>query len=120
MQGGLDAVGAFFSSVLEFFQAGFAQVNAAQGLIIAVIVVILMARWAQLWLFTLAATLVYALIEHFWPIVRSGTELRLPNITEPSYWQHLAALYVGLLIIIAIFFLVKSVLFGGRAAAARH
>ncbi|MGE0046657.1 MAG: hypothetical protein AB7J28_17010 [Hyphomonadaceae bacterium] len=119
MQDAIDTLGAFFAPIIEFLQNAFAGVNGAQGLIIAIIAVVFMARWAQLWFYTLLATVVYALIEHFWPIVQSGAELRLPNVTEPDYWWHILALYVGLFIIIAIFFFVKSLLFR-RAPAANH
>jgi hypothetical protein len=92
-------------------------VNAAQGLIIALIAVFVMQRWGQLWMITLISAVVYALVDHLWPILQQGAPLRLPNVTEPGFWQRLGAFYVGLLIIIAMFFAVKSVLFGRRAAA---
>jgi hypothetical protein len=68
---------------------------------------------------TLVSAVAYALVDHLWPILRQGAPLALPNVTEPAFWQRLGAFYVGLLIIIAMFFAVKSVIFGRRAAKAK-
>jgi hypothetical protein len=115
---GLDTLGGYFNPILEYFQSGFSQVNAAQGLIIALIAVFVMQRWGQIWMITLVSAIVYALVDHLWPILRQGAPLRLPDVTDPAFWQRLGAFYVGLLIINAMFFAVKSVLFARRAAPA--
>jgi hypothetical protein len=44
----------------------------------------------------------------------------LPPVTDPAYWGFLATLYVGLLVIIAMFFAVKKVLFMRGGAAKAH
>src|SRR5215475_2100049 len=93
-QARLDTLGGYFNPILEYFQNGFGQVNAAQGLIIALIAVFLMKRWGQLWGITLVAAVVYALVDHFWPIMRQGAPLQLPNVTDPAFWQRLGAFYV--------------------------
>ncbi|MBL8551231.1 MAG: hypothetical protein JNJ73_14690 [Hyphomonadaceae bacterium] len=115
-QHGLDTLGGYFNPILQFLQNGFAEVNAPAGLIIALITVFVMQRWGQLWVITLVAAIVYALVDHFIPILQNNSALRLPNVTDVAFWQTLAARYVGLLIIIAMFFAVKSVLFGKKAA----
>ncbi|MGE0828692.1 MAG: hypothetical protein AB7O04_04990 [Hyphomonadaceae bacterium] len=112
----LDSLGDFFNPVLNYFQNGFDTVNAWQGIVVAIIAVFFMQRWGQLLIVTLGAAVAYLLVEHFWPILTAGAEFRLPYITEPPFWQRLGAVFGGLLIIIAMFFAVKSVLVGRRAA----
>jgi len=114
----LNSLGDFFNPILNYFQNGFDSVNAWQGIVVALLAVIVMRRWGQLLLITLGAAVVYLLVEHFWPIVTQGAELRLPYVTEPQFWQRLGAVYAGLLIIIAMFFAVKSVLLGFRGKPA--
>jgi hypothetical protein len=116
---GLDSLGGFFNPILEYFQTGFNTVNAWQGLLVALIAVVLMKRWGQLLAITMGAALAYILVEHFWPIITQHAEMRLPNVTDTPFWQRLGAIYVGLLIIIAMFFAVKSVVMGARGAPAK-
>jgi hypothetical protein len=123
MQGsGLDTLGGYFNPILEYFQTGFNTVNAWQGLVVALLAVLLMRRWAQLLVVTLGAALVYILVEHFWPILTQHAAMRLPNVTDAPFWQRLGAVYVGLLIIIAMFFAVKSVVMGavGKGGGKKH
>ncbi|MBI1187025.1 MAG: hypothetical protein GC206_06780 [Alphaproteobacteria bacterium] len=114
----LNTLGDFFNPILNYFQNGFDAVNAWQGIVVAILAVIVMRRWGQLLLVTFVAALVYLLVEHFWPIVTQGAELRLPYVTEPQFWHRLGAVYAGLLIIIAMFFAVKRVILGFRGAPA--
>lgn len=110
-------LGDLLNSILEMMRDGFDITNRWQGLVVALIAVFLMQRWGQLLVVTLGAAVAYVLVEHFWPIITAGAELRLPNVTEVSFWQRLGVVYLGLLIIIAIFFFVKSIFLGRRAGA---
>jgi hypothetical protein len=113
-QAGLHTIGSFFNPILDYLQNGFNTVNAWQGLVVALLAVVLMRRWGQVLFVTLGAAVVYILVEHFWPIVQGGATLKLPNVTAPAFWTRLGAVYVGLFIIISMFFAVKSVVLGAR------
>ncbi len=112
---GLDTLGGFFNPILAYFQTGFATVNAWQGLLVALLAVIVMKRWGQLFIATLGAAIVYILVEHAWPIIQGEAALALPNVLEQSFWHRFGAVYVGLLIIVAMFFAVKRVGMGARS-----
>ena len=43
--------------------------------------------------------------------------LRLPPLVELQYWKYMAALFAGYLVVISIFFIVKTVVLGGRGSA---
>lgn len=103
-----DTLGGMLNPFLDYLQRGFDTVNAWQGILVAIVAAWFMKSWRQLLPSTLIASLVYILFEHFWPIVTRGARLRLPDVTEGPFWQRLGAVYVGLLIIVAIFFAVKS------------
>lgn len=121
MENALTTLGDFFNPILEYFQNGFATVNAWQGAAVALIAVFLMSRWGQILIVTLGAAIVYLLVEHFYPIVMGQREFELPYVTEQSFWVRLGAVYAGLLIIIAMFFAVKSLFLGrGATAKAKH
>ena len=116
----MDQIQHYLDAALGFLNNGYAQVNGPQGLIIALLAVVIMQTWGQWFAITLGATICYAIVDAVRPIVMGHGALKLPPVTDPSYWGVLAALYVGLLVIIAMFFAVKKVLFmrGGAKAKA--
>lgn len=118
----MDAVQPYLDAGLAFLNNGYGQVNGPQGLLIALLAVVIMKSWGQLLPITLGATIAYAIVEAVRPIVLEGGAIELPPVTDPNYLAKLASLYVGLLIIIAMFFAVKKVLFmrGGAAKAKAH
>jgi hypothetical protein len=105
----LNSVGTYLNPVLEYLQVGFDRVNAAQGLAIALIATILMRKWLQLPSLAFAATVLNAVVDAIVPIVAGRTSVRLPPVMEPSYWQYLAAMFVGHFIVIGIFFSLKKI-----------
>lgn len=118
----MDTIQTWFNQFMEFMQGGFYAVNGPQGLIIALLAVVIMQSWNQWLTLTLGATICYAIVEAVKPIIFGSGELKLPPIVEPSYWMSLGGLFVGLAIIIAMFFAVKKILFmrggaGGHAKA---
>ena len=121
----MEQVQSYATQGMAFLQSGFYAVNGPQGLIIALLAVVIMQKWGQWLTLTLGATICYAIVEAVKPIVFGKGELKLPPVVEPSYWMQVGALFVGLAIIIAMFFAVKSVLFlrgagGGGAKAKAH
>jgi hypothetical protein len=118
----MDLISDYLAQALAFLTQGYNQVNGPQGLIIALLAVVIMQSWGQLLPFTFGAAVCYAVVEAVRPIVFEGGALKLPPVTDPQYWIFLATLYVGLMVIIAMFFAVKKVLFmgGGAARAKAH
>jgi hypothetical protein len=109
---GLNSVGQYLNPLLDWLQSGFNQVNAAQGLAIALLAAVLMSKWLQLPMVTLLATIVHAVIDAAIPIIAGRSAVKLPPLVEPAYWQYLSALFAGYLIIVSVFFLAKRGVMG--------
>ncbi len=118
----MDLIQTYLAAALDFLSTGYNQVNGPQGLVIGLLAVVVMQSWGQLLAVTMVSTIAYAIVEAVRPIVLEGGALKLPPVTEPAYWGFVAALYVGLLVIIAMFFAVKRVFFmrGAGAKAKAH
>jgi hypothetical protein len=116
----MEQLQSYLDAGLAFLNRGYDQVNGPQGLIIALLAVVVMQSWGQWFGITFGATVAYALVEGVRPIVLGGGPLKLPPVTDPAYWGFVATLYVGLLVIIAMFFAVKKVLFMRGGAAKAH
>lgn len=118
----METIQSWANQVLEFMQGGFYAVNGPQGLVIALLAVVLMKDWKQLLTLTAMATICYAIIEAVKPIAFGKGDIKLPPVVEPAYWLQVGGLFVGLGIIIAMFFAVKKVFFlrGGGAHAKAH
>ena len=105
----VGSLGTYLNPILTFLQRGFDQVNAVQGLLIALFATVLMARWAQLFGVALGASLINVVADTIVPIVTRHADIKLPPVMHPTFWNYAASLYVGFVIIIAMFFAVKSV-----------
>lgn len=102
----LHVVVAFFRDGLH---QGFAHVNAMLGIIIAIVAAYRMAAWKRLWAVSLIATIVHLICEVMLPVLANNAPFRLPpNLLDWSYWQTAVALYLGYLTVIALFFLIKT------------
>jgi hypothetical protein len=99
----------FLQDVLDFFRAGFNQVNAVQGLIIALIAAVLLPSLARLPMFVVGATLVHVVVDALRPAL-SGGPLQLPQVLEQPFWEKVATLLAGYLIVILILGLIKRLL----------
>ncbi|HWU25290.1 MAG TPA: hypothetical protein VN154_02695 [Rhizomicrobium sp.] len=103
------------------FREGFARVNAALGIIIALFAAYLMPAWNRVWAIVLGATIVHLLAEVMLPVLANHEQLRLPpNLLEVSYWRIALALYFGYLIIISVFFFIKTRLLPGGKSSKKH
>lgn len=97
----------------EGFHQGFAQVNAVLGLIIAVIAAFMLGRWSRLLAVALGATIVHLIARVLIPVVANHAAFKLPsNLMDMSYWRGALALYLGYLVVIAVFFLIRRIVFG--------
>ncbi len=113
----MESLGSILRPTLEFLQTGFDQVNAAQGLIIALFATVLMRRWAQLFAVAAGASVVHVLVDTVVPIVTKGAALKLPPILTSAFWNYAIALFVGFVIVVAMFFAVRQVVFPGKRGA---
>ncbi|MDR3527189.1 MAG: hypothetical protein P4L57_07895 [Rhizomicrobium sp.] len=114
----MDQIYQFFGDALTLFRSGFAQVNAYLGLIIALIAAFQLTQWKKLWEVALAALLVHVVALMLAPVIDHGAPLRLPALLDPSVLRNWLAIYVGYVILIAVFFFVRTRLF--RPAATHH
>ncbi|MBI1265140.1 MAG: hypothetical protein GC187_10455 [Alphaproteobacteria bacterium] len=100
----------FLQQVLDFFRAGFNQVNAVQGLIIALVAALLLPRLARLPMFVVAAALVHVIVDTLLPVLSGGGAITLPQVLELRFWRYVATLLAGYLIVILILGFLKRLL----------
>jgi hypothetical protein len=103
----------YLNEIIDFlrtgFRDGFAHVNAVLGLIIALIAAYMLSSWKRLWAVALGATLVHLVAEVMLPVLDNREPFHLPpNLVDISYWRDAIALYLGYLIVIAVFFIIKT------------
>ena len=91
-------------ALLGFARDGFDQVNAVQGLIIALVAALLLPSWRRLPVFVIGAA------DLLLPVVAAGASQRLPDVLEFYFWRYVATLLIGYLIIIAIIMVIKRII----------
>ena len=109
----LDWLQQFFAGANGYMQTGFYKVNAVQGLLIAVVAAYLLPRWNRIFIVALGAVLVHVIFDVMIPVLGRNAAFRLPPLVDVEYWRYLLALYVGFLIIIPVFYLVKILILRG-------
>ena len=112
MESLFDSIGAFLGGVFGLAQGGFDGVNQVTGLLIAIIAALLMTAWSRLWATALGAALVHVAIGVLRPVLDGGAFV-LPNLLTLGFWMSVLALFLGYAIVIAVFFLIKSLVTGG-------
>jgi len=117
MEGLLDQIGQLLRGIFVLAEGGFDGVNQVLGLIIAVIAAALMASWGRLFPSALAAAFIHVVITVVRPVLDGGA-FALPDILSGGFWMALLALFLGYSIVIALFFFLKSLVFGRRRAHA--
>jgi hypothetical protein len=101
----------------NFVHASFATVNSQVALlIVALIAALLMKSWKQLWPMAFLALVLDILVMIFMPLLSHG-QFHLPDFLALQTLIGFVELYVGLVIVIAIFFLVKSMFIKTAKAA---
>ena len=94
----------------DFFREGFNQVNALEGLIIAIISALFVPAWHRVWAVALGATLVTVILNVLLPVLADHAAFKLPPLMEPGFWRFVAVLFVGYLVVIGVFFFMKRLL----------
>ena len=95
------------NTVWDFFRAGFNQVNAVEGLVIALIAALFVPAWSRVWAVALGAVLVTVILNVMLPVLADHATFHLPPLMEPGFWRFMAVLFVGYLIVIGVFFFLK-------------
>jgi len=114
----MDHILQFFADVLLLFRSGFNQVNAYLGLIIALIASFQLSHWKKLWEVALAALLFHILALILAPVIDHGAPMRLPALLDVGVLRNWLAIYIGYVILIALFFFLRTRLL--KPAAAHH
>lgn len=101
----------FIAGVNEYMHTGFYKVNAVQGLLIAVVAAVLLPKWSRIFVIALGATLMHVIFDVMVPVLARNAPFRLPPLVDIEYWRYLLAIYIGFLIIISVFYVIKKVMF---------
>lgn len=111
----------YVDQALQYLRDGFANINNPRGLLIALVAVIFMGSWRQWVPLALVATIAHIVIELLIPVLDgSGGQFSLPpDLMEQSFWVRAGVLFLGYLVVTAVFYFIKSLLFRGGAAAAK-
>ena len=97
----------FLHDVLNFFREGFSQVNAVEGLVIALVATLLASAWNRVWSVAVGATIVHLIANALIPVIANHATFRLPAIMQLPYWRTALVLFAGYLIVISVFMLIK-------------
>lgn len=109
----------YVDQAIAILREGFANVNSdPKGLLIALATAIFMQNWRQWVPFSVIAVVIHIVIETLAPILAGGGgDVALPPLVETSFWVRSGVLLLGYLVIVAVFFFLKSLVF--RPAKAR-
>jgi hypothetical protein len=111
----------YVDQAIEYLRDGFANINNPKGLLIALAATIFLSSWRQWLPVALIATVIHIAIERLSPVLAGdGGEITLPPLMEEAFWTQALVLFLGYLIIIGIFFLLKGMLFRGGGHAKAH
>lgn len=115
----MDSANSYLGQALDFLREGFADVNQVQGLLIALAATIFMQSWRQWLPISLLATIIHIAVDLLAPVLAENAAFRLPPLMEGAFWREAGTLFVGYLVVIGVFFLIKSLLLR-RSAAPAH
>ena len=113
MEHSMELAQSILHIVLGYFQAGFYHVNGVQGLLIAGVLAYSMPTWQRLPSTAVVAVIAQVILGVMLPVLANGSALKLPPLVEVGYWKYLAELFAGYLLVVALFFFVKSLVLGG-------
>ena len=102
----------------DYLQTGFSQINALQGLLIALGAAYFLQSWAGVFIVAAGATVVHVIADVMIPVLAKSAEFKLPPLVEGDYWKYLFALYVGYVVVITAFYVVKRVVLRAQHQAA--
>jgi hypothetical protein len=121
----MEHVSTYLHDILDFFRDGFrdgfAHVNGALGLIIAVFAAYQLSDWKRLWAAALGATVLHLVAVIMIPVLANERSFQLPpDLLTVGYWKTAAALFLGYVVVVAVFFFIKTRLLPKSGAAHAH
>ena len=107
----MQAVTPYLQAVLDFFREGYDSINNLPGaLIVALVAVLFMQSWKQLLPMAVLSVVALEAIQILAPVLTSHAAFHLPPIMEVPFWRHAGVLFVGYVVVIAVLFLIKTML----------
>lgn len=107
----------FVDQSVAFLREGFANINNPKGLLIALAATLFMGSWRQWIPVAIAAALIHIAIEQLAPVLAgAGGDVRLPELMSETFWMQALVLFLGYLVIVGVFYLLKSMIFRKTAA----
>lgn len=103
----IDTLMGWLGEAYELLRQGFTGVNQVQGLLIGIIAALLMKEWKRLWFMAAAAAVIHVIITAMVPVLDGGP-FRLPDLVAMPFWLTLIALFLGYVVVIAVFFFIKK------------
>ena len=103
----MDQVHHYLNIALAFLREGFNNVNAVEGLVIALVAAIVVPAWDRLWAVALGATIVHLIANVLIPVIANRTSFHLPPLLALPYWRTALSLYVGYLIVVGVLLFIK-------------
>lgn len=105
---------AFIDQSIQVLREGFTQINDPKGLLIALAATVFISSWKQWIPASVVAVVIHIVIERLAPVLAGGGgEITLPPLMEEGFWTRTGVLFVGYLVVIAVFFFVKRILTSG-------
>ncbi len=102
---------------VAYLREGFANINNPKGLLIALAAVVFMGSWKQWLPLSLVALVIHIAIDQLRPVLSGGEgDVRLPELLSEAFWTQALVLFLGYLVIIGIFYFLKSLIFRRKAA----
>lgn len=99
-----------------YMESGFYKINAVQGLLIAMVAAYFLGKWSDVFKIAFGATLFHLVLDVMLPVLANNAAFRLPNVVDGEYWRYALSLYVGYLLVITIFYVVKRTMLKGSHA----
>jgi hypothetical protein len=115
----VQSIGRLLGGIVALADSGFDGVNQVTGLIIALIAALMMGSWRSLAGTAVGAVLVDRLVMMLRPALDGGS-IALPDIMTLGFWMTALALFLGYAIVIAIFYLLKTILTGSAFRGHSH
>ena len=115
----------YLQEVMNFFRdgfrEGFAHVNGALGLLIALVAAYGMGSWRRLWAAALLATVLHLVAVVLIPVLANQARFELPNnLLQVSYWKTALALFLGYVVVVGVFFFIKRNVLSSSDMRVKH
>ena len=105
----MDTLQTFWNDLTVYLQTGFQHINALQGLLIAMGAAYFLHRWGNVFAMAVGAVIVHVIVDVMLPVLANQAAFQLPPLVDGDYWRYLLALYVGYILVISVFYMVKRV-----------